>query len=548
MNKQKRPFVTTFPWQRWEGLSGWNYYFLLKFGLLWSGYLNFHALANLVFACVLIYPITLPKLRKFRSLLMFPIGIGLFYHDTWLPGIKSIQAQGSEVFGFSLDYLIELTQRFINWNMIAAAFVLLVLFKFLKEWIRITPFSMTGLLLLTLQPYLNIQLSVAAPTTSTSMNSKTKISGTTNSTVASIQNNATVDNQTLNTYITDFYNKEKSRQVSFPQSLPANSEPFDVLLINICLLAWDDIDMIHLMDHPLWKHFDILFKNFNSSTGYSGPASIRLLRASCGQPSNADLFKPADPHCYLFENLKALGFNQEVALDHTGVYGNYLQELRDGAALKQPLMSQQGLTVTYNGFDGSPIYDDGELFKRWLRNRTVSDAEKSVTFFNLITLHDGNHLLGKTESAPYGDRAKKLFDQLDEFLSNLEKSGKRYMVVVVPEHGAALRGDKLQMSGLRDIPMPYITHVPVGIQFINMKATTTHQTNEIDQPSSFLALSELISRSLKNNIFGTDTVDWTALTNQLPETASVSENEGSRVVQYQGKTYIQLNEGDWIPE
>lgn len=139
-----------------------------------------------------------------------------------------------------------------------------------------------------------------------------------------------------------------------------------------------------------------------------------------------------------FENLKALGFNQEVVLNHTGVYGNYLQELRDDADLKQPLMSQQGLDVAYNGFDGSPIYNDGELFKRWLHNRTTSDVKKSVTFFNLITLHDGNHLLGKTKTAPYGDRAKKLFDQLDEFLSNLEKSGKRYMVVVVPEHGAAL--------------------------------------------------------------------------------------------------------------
>ncbi len=34
------------------------------------------------------------------------------------------------------------------------------------------------------------------------------------------------------------------------------------------------------MDHPLWKHFDIVFKNFNSATSYSGPAAVRLLRAS----------------------------------------------------------------------------------------------------------------------------------------------------------------------------------------------------------------------------------------------------------------------------
>lgn len=37
-------------WQYWRGLSGWNFYFLVKFGLLWAGYLNFHPLLNLVFA------------------------------------------------------------------------------------------------------------------------------------------------------------------------------------------------------------------------------------------------------------------------------------------------------------------------------------------------------------------------------------------------------------------------------------------------------------------------------------------------------------------
>lgn len=37
-------------WQYWRGLSGWNFYFLVKFGLLWAGYLNFHPLLNPVFA------------------------------------------------------------------------------------------------------------------------------------------------------------------------------------------------------------------------------------------------------------------------------------------------------------------------------------------------------------------------------------------------------------------------------------------------------------------------------------------------------------------
>jgi len=57
---------------------------------------------------------------------------------------------------------------------------------------------------------------------------------------------------------------------------------------------------------------------------------------------------------------------------------------------------------------------------------------------------------------------------LDAFLANLDKSGRRVMVLVVPEHGAALEGDRMQMSGLRDIPSPSITHVPVGIKFVGI--------------------------------------------------------------------------------
>ncbi|WP_251277537.1 cellulose biosynthesis protein BcsG, partial [Enterobacter hormaechei] len=79
---------------------------------------------------------------------------------------------------------------------------------------------------------------------------------------------------------------------------------------NICSLSWSDIEAAGLMDHPLWKHFDFVFKNFNSETSYSGPAAVRLLRASCGQLSHTNLYQPSGADCYLFENLAKLGFNQ----------------------------------------------------------------------------------------------------------------------------------------------------------------------------------------------------------------------------------------------
>ncbi|ESD54857.1 hypothetical protein HMPREF1607_03576 [Escherichia coli 908524] len=71
-------------WQYWRGLSGWNFYFLVKFGLLWAGYLNFHPLLNLVFAAFLLMPIPHYSLHRLRHWIALPIGFALFWHDTCL--------------------------------------------------------------------------------------------------------------------------------------------------------------------------------------------------------------------------------------------------------------------------------------------------------------------------------------------------------------------------------------------------------------------------------------------------------------------------------
>ena len=75
-----------------------------------------------------------------------------------------------------------------------------------------------------------------------------------------------------------------------------------------------------------------------------------------------------------------------------------------------------------------------------------------------------------SKTADYKVRAQKFFDELDAFFTELEKSGRKVMVVVVPEQGGALKGDRMQVSGLRDIPSPSITNVPAGIKFFGMKA------------------------------------------------------------------------------
>ncbi|ENN8409319.1 cellulose biosynthesis protein BcsG [Serratia marcescens] len=535
-------------WRYWRGLGGWNLYFLAKFALLWFGYLNFHALPNLVFMAFLLMPIPSQRLHRWRHYLAIPIGIALFYHDTWLPGINSILSQGSQLAGFSAQYLLELINRFINWQMIGAAFVLFIAYLFVAQWVRVTVFTVAAL------AWLNI-VNIAGPAVSLLPATSTAAAGGANTPATSApaaRDAAPADSlpptsANLTAYLNQFYEREKGRATAFPTALPADAQPFDLLVINICSLAWADMDAVNLQNHPLWSKMDIMFDNFNSATAYSGPAAIRLLRASCGQLSHHDLYQPVNQQCYLFDNLAKLGFKEQLMLDHSGVFGNFLKELREQGGMQAPLMSQAGVGNELTSFDGEPIYNDLELLTRWLDQQQKGGDGRTATFFNVIPLHDGNRFVGSNKSADYQPRAQKLFDQLNTFLDQLEKSGRKVVVVIVPEHGAALVGDKMQMSGLRDIPSPNITHTPVGIKLVGMKAPHQGSPLQIKTPSSYLALSELVSRLVDGKVFSESSVDWQALTQGLPQTPVISENDNAIVMQYQGKPYIRLNGGDWVP-
>lgn len=175
----------------------------------------------------------------------------------------------------------------------------------------------------------------------------------------------------LNTWLNTFYAAEEKRKTTFPAQPPPDAQPFDLLVINICSLSWSDVEAAGLMSHPLWSHFDILFKHFNSGTSYSGPAAIRLLRASCGQPSHTRLYQPADNECYLFDNLAKLGFTQHLMMDHNGEFGGFLKEVRENGGMQSELMNQSGLPTALLSFDGSPVYDDLAVLNRWLTGKNV---------------------------------------------------------------------------------------------------------------------------------------------------------------------------------
>lgn len=537
-------------WENWQGLRGWNYYFLIKFALLWGGYLNFHPLENLVFVAFVLFPLPVGWLRKIRGWIAIPVGIGLFYYDTWLPSIKSIIGLRSQATAMSFDYIVEFIERFINWNWVGAAFALLVGFLFISQWIRITPFVVLALIWLNVITISGPAVSLLPTVTATNNNPQTNTApvagGSDTQNSQQLNDQAPPTNQNLTAYYDGFIQQQQKQFTQFPAALPTDAEPFDLLFINICSLSWSDMQAVGLTDHPLWKKMNVVFDNFNSATSYSGPAAIRLARASCGQSSHTGLYKTADQRCYLFENLAQLGFKTELVMDHSGQFGDYLKELREYAGIQAPLQPKGNAKADLVAFDGEPLYRDLAMLNEWLSTRQKDSTPRSATFYNTIELHDGNRSTTTNKPVEYKKRLQDLFDDLDNFLDELDKSGRKVMVVLVPEHGAALVGDKMQISGLRDIPSPTITHVPVGVMLVGAKAPAQTPVH-ITEPTSYLAVSELVNRALSGNLFMEETIDWQKLTTNLPQTPAISETSGTVVMQYQNKTYIRLNNASWVP-
>ncbi|WP_349972403.1 cellulose biosynthesis protein BcsG [Pseudomonas caspiana] len=521
----------------WPGLGLWNLYFIIKLALLWGGYLNLQILPNLVFAAVLLVPLRHRYLALLRTLIAIPLGVALFYQDTWLPPFSRLLDQPG-VLNFTGDYLLELAGRFIDWNLCGALLVLVVGYFFVRQWLRLTTLTLAGFAWLGGSGLLAMHAPVQQPVN--------QVAGVTSTTSA-----GEPDSSTLDAYLQKFYSTEAGRQVAF---LPSESaaQPFDLLLINICSMAWDDLDAVGMRDNKLLQQMDVVFDNFNSATSYSGPAAIRLLRASCGQQPHNKLYGVAPEQCLLMDDLRKLGFDSEVMLNHTGQFEGFIDEVRAQGSLPGPAVSTTGLQRSLVAFDGSPIWRDRDVLDKWWQHREGQKDARVALFYNTTTLHDGNRALtadGGTKSAEYKPRAQNLVDDLSAFLKALEKSGRRVAVVIVPEHGAALHGDRMQIDGMREIPSPSITHVPVGIKLIGMGKNPRSEPLHIAEPSSYLAVSEIISRLYAAPPQGDGLApDWQVLLANLPQTPMVSENSGTVVLDYAGKPYVRIKEkGAWLP-
>lgn len=525
---------------RFTGLGVWNVYFIIAFALAAFGYIELNLLGNALLMAWLLLPVGPKWLRILRGTLGVAAAAVLLYSESWLPGVDSILANKGGIAGFSLLYMAEFALDFINVKMVGWGLLVFLGYFLVRRYVRVTFFTIVYFLGAVTMPWVQSILPERAPVVTADAG------GQTNEAAAPAKTGK-ADAKAVGEWYDAFLAYEHDRRARFPNGLSEKDTPFDILLLSICSVSNDDLAVSQLDQHPLFKEFNIRFDSFNAATAYSGPALLRLLNGACGQPSHSELYVERRPECEIMTRLGTLGYSQRLLMDHSGEYDNFLQSMRDKAGVTATLDNAKYPT-RYMGFDDEEIADSLAVLRHWQRTQVKSKAGRTATLINFIALHDGNRLPGRGRAEPFKPRAQEMFDNIRTFLRELERSGRKTMVVIVPEHGAAVRGDKIQVPRLRDIPTMRISRVPVMVKFVGLKGMPNEPIH-VTGNTSYLALTSLIGKTLETDYFSKDggTVPLEQLVHDLPQTNPVSENGTVQTLEYQGREYFRQNGGEWKP-
>lgn len=424
------------------GLGLWNVYFICKFFLTQLGYLRLELFANIALFCFLLLPANSKGMRFLKQLIALGCGIALLWSESWLPGPQSIMANASGITGFSVNYVLQLIWDFINWRMVFAGFAILLIYYAARDFIRVTAITGCWLLFLVVSPFFGSAPSQQSNLVPQTAAGKTAVGNPADTAAALAAAKGTAQGEVTSEEIDKWYQTfiayEKDRVAQFPDSIKPKDTPFDIVILNICSLSTDDLIASNLINNRTFSQFNIRFDHFNSATSYSGPAALRLLNGACGQPSHEALYDTRRPECEIMNRLDSLGFKQHLFLDHSGVYDNYLNAMRTQAGLTAPF-ERRRYPVKYVSFNDEEIADTLSVFRHWRSVVNKAKDPRSVSLFNFIALHDGNRQPGKSRWEEFEPRARAFIDALDVFIADLQKSKRKVMLIIVPEHGAAVR-------------------------------------------------------------------------------------------------------------
>lgn len=520
-------------------MSYLSLYFLIKVGLYYSHVIGFHWLLNLLLALAALWPVAHAGWQRARRWLVWPLAIALLYHDSYLPTPERAWSQVANLRGFSADYMAELVHRFLSPSLLIGLVLLVLAYTLLSRWVRFATLALAGIVSVPLVAALN----ASEPSNAGGTVAAASTAGATTSAAPAAGN--------YDAQLQAFYASESQRRLVFPKQLGA--PPFDLIVLHVCSMSWDDLDVVNERNNPFLKRFDAVFTHFNSAASYSGPATYRIFRGNCGQEAHAKLYQGVDADCYTFPALEKAGYQTRGLLNHNGIFDGFAKIVEHEAGLVGHMESNKAGTVQMQSFDGTPVYDDYGLLSQWWTQRLQKGTAPVALYYNTISLHDGNRLPGVTRNSleTYKPRVTKLLSDFDRFVSQIEASGRPVVVMLVPEHGASLRGDKLQVPGVREIPDPKITIVPAAIKIIGLpgasKAPSTGPV-VVNQDISYFGINTLLADLLRDSPFAPNARPLAQRLDALETTAYVAENDDVVMLRTAAGGYVmKAADGTWIP-
>src|SRR5579862_562249 len=480
------------------GIWLWTFYFAVKLWLHLGNVIAIHFWPNLALLLIAM-PLTrasgfAPRwIRILRQAVAIPFGVGLLWYDSYLPPfLYSIHFLAQNIVLLSGGFVFEFARGFLAspGSVLVVVILMAVLFFASRNRIHPTPIVLLALMVVLIQgPHLPPALIAKAAAR--------------------------------------FYSRESIRVVSFDKD--ASTADFDIVIVQICSLSWDDLGVVGQPHPRLFDRANVLFTNFNSATSYSTPAGLRLLRGSCGQVANSDLYDPWPRECFLIDQLRNAGYHTYAAFNTEPEYYGMSAGLTRMAHLDAPI-PVKGVPEQMLSFDNQPVYQNGSLLGRWLALRQKDSAPRAMLFYNSISLHGGGHWdrpggWNIKRAAFYAKALDDLGNDVQAFEDALAKSGHSAVVMIVPEHGAALRGSPIQAADLRDIPLPSITLVPVAVRFIGPLFADMPVGLEVQRPSSYLALATMLSELRSDPSIASDSRRLQRMLDELPETDFMSETQ-----------------------
>lgn len=512
---------------RWPGVGRWGFVFLTKVALAWQGYLDFELAANLAIIGVLVVPLRYSTLNGLRHISVAVLLAGLTYYESSLPPFTSVLDNLKQMAQFSFGYWLEIIGRYVTMTMISWLVIAWVVYLYIANLIRVTPVTIAVVVVYGLwggsaEP----ELSVATTTTD------------------SVTTNESIDaNQQLNNF---YQSQDVTRQLSSSiERSSFSSSNTDILLLNICSLSWQDLAFSGLLEHPVLQDADMILTQYNSVSSYSGPAALRVLQASCGQKPHGELFSPAR-QCLLAEQLESLNLSPQLFMNHNGEFDDFASLITKNGGLKYEPADRTDTPASMLSFDGSVIYDDFTVIDDWLSDTRTSSA---FGFYNSISLHDGNRLLGSQLQSfdSYAQRSKRLLDDIAKVMQKIEQQQRNLLLLIVPEHGAGTVSDGMQLRGVREFPTPALTHVPVLMKWFGSNQYQG-ETIKVDHVTNQLALSELIYSTLAQRPYADDgQYDPEAVAKQLSEVDWVAENKAVKVIHHNSQWLLKLGTENWVP-